>query len=186
MPSGHATFVHSQSEKTNTPAGDLLDAERLFLLFRKKVRNWELLSASTMQLLQALGITGRLTVILHNGMDPESQSPIVRIVFSRLLARRSSGDFRLHVANFDEAIFGCTLRTLTRRFSEAIDRMTQILIDCGLLERIGTIKSRGRICAQETLTVDLPSIDLEEIDACSEYVYPIPVPDSFIYANVEV
>jgi sulfur carrier protein ThiS len=67
MLSGHATFVRSQSEKTTTPAGDLLDAERFFLLFRKKVRNCELLSASTMQLLQALGFTGRLTVILHNG-----------------------------------------------------------------------------------------------------------------------
>jgi hypothetical protein len=72
MLSGHATFVRSQSEKTTTPAGDLLDAERLFLLFRKKVRNCELLSASTMQLLQALGFTGRLTVILHNGMVVKS------------------------------------------------------------------------------------------------------------------
>ena len=42
MLSGHATFVHSQSEKTTTPGGDLRDAERLFLLFRDKVRNCEL------------------------------------------------------------------------------------------------------------------------------------------------
>jgi sulfur carrier protein ThiS len=72
MLSGHATFVHSQSEKTTTPVGDLRDAERLFLLFREKVRNCELLSASTMQLLQALGFTGRLTVILHNGLVVKS------------------------------------------------------------------------------------------------------------------
>ena len=72
MLSGHATSVHSQSEKTTTPAGDLRDAERLFLLFREKVRNCELLSASTMQLLQALRFTGRLTVILHDGMVVKS------------------------------------------------------------------------------------------------------------------
>ena len=72
MLSGHATSVPSQSEKTTTPAGDLLDAERLFLMFRDKVRGCELLSASTMQLIQALHFTGRMTVIVHNGMVVKS------------------------------------------------------------------------------------------------------------------
>jgi hypothetical protein len=112
-------------------------------------------------------------------LDPESQSLIVRMVFQDYTQEEAA------------AIFGCTLRTLTRRFPEAIDRMTQILIDCGLLERIGTIKSRGRICQQETpsadlQSLDLPSVDLEEIDACSEDAYPIPVPDSSIYTRLEV
>jgi len=66
MLSSHAAIVHSQSEKK--PAGDLPGAERLFLLFREKVRNCELLSASTVQLLQSLGFTGRLTVVVNNGM----------------------------------------------------------------------------------------------------------------------
>jgi len=66
MLSSHATLVHSQTEKK--PTGDLLDDERLFLLFREKVRNCELLSASTVQLLQSLRFTGRLTVIVNNGM----------------------------------------------------------------------------------------------------------------------
>jgi hypothetical protein len=72
MLSGHATFVHSQSEKTTTPASDLLDAERLFLMFRGKVRACELLSASTMHLLRALRFTGRITVIVHEGMVVKS------------------------------------------------------------------------------------------------------------------
>ena len=41
--------------------------------------------------------------------------------------------------------------------------MTQILIDCGLLKRIGRIKSRGRAYASGK-----PELNLEEIDASSE------------------
>lgn len=102
-------------------------------------------------------------------LDPESQSLIVRMVFQDYTQEEAA------------AIFGCTLRTLSRRFPEAIDRMTQILIDCGLLERIGAIKSRGRICPQQ-----MPGLELEEIDACSEDQCPIPVPDASIYASVEL
>jgi hypothetical protein len=84
-------------------------------------------------------------------LDPESQSLIVRIVFQDYTQEEAA------------AIFGCTLRTLTRRFPEAIDRMTQILIDCGLLKRIGSIKSRGRLVPKEDA-----SVRLEEIDAAEE------------------
>ncbi len=107
-------------------------------------------------------------------LDPESQSLIVRMVFQDYTQEEAA------------AIFGCTLRTLSRRFPEAIDRMTQILIDCGLLERIGSIKSHGRICPQETPRLDLPSVELEEIDACSADVYPVPAAGGSIYASVEV
>jgi len=72
MLSGDATFVRSQSEKTTTPASEVREAERLFLMFRNKVRACELLSASTMQLVQALDFTGRMTVIVHNGMVVKS------------------------------------------------------------------------------------------------------------------
>jgi hypothetical protein len=65
------SFIPNQ-RKQPRPAGDLRDAERLFLLFREKVRNCELLSASMTQLLQALRFTLRLTVILHNGMVVKS------------------------------------------------------------------------------------------------------------------
>jgi hypothetical protein len=102
-------------------------------------------------------------------LDPESQSLIVRIVFQD------------HTQEEAAAIFGCTLRILTRRFPEAIDRMTQVLIDCGLLKRIGSIKSRGRLLPQ-----DNSSLHLEEIDACGEDVYPIPMPDTSLCASVEV
>ena len=88
-------------------------------------------------------------------LDPESQALIARIVFQDYSHEEAA------------AIFGCTLRTLTRRFPEAIDRMTQILIDCGLLERIGRIKSRGRVYAAAA------SLELEEIDASSDELYPV-------------
>lgn len=39
----------------------------LFLQFRSKVQNSELLSASVLKLLQAVGFTGRLTIVLQNG-----------------------------------------------------------------------------------------------------------------------
>ncbi len=67
MLSGHATVVSSQPDKKTSPAGDLLELERLFLLLRQKVRDCDLLSASTMKMLQILGFTGRLTIIVHNG-----------------------------------------------------------------------------------------------------------------------
>jgi hypothetical protein len=92
-------------------------------------------------------------------LDPESQALIARIVFQDYSHEEAAG------------IFGCTLRTLTRRFPEAIDRMTQILIDCGLLERIGRIKSRGRVYAPA-------SLELEEIDASSDQLYPATVGSS--------
>jgi hypothetical protein len=95
-------------------------------------------------------------------LDPESQSLIVRIVFQDYTQEEAA------------AIFGCTVRTLSRRFPEALDRMTQILIDCGLLKRIGSIKSRGRLVPQEN-----SSLYMEEIDACSQDVYPTPIPDTF-------
>ena len=102
-------------------------------------------------------------------LDPESQSLIVRIVFQDYTQEEAAG------------IFGCTLRTLTRRFPEAIDRMTQILIDCGLLKRIGSIKSRGRLVPQ-----DGSSLYLEEVDACSEDVYPIAMANTSVCASAEV
>jgi len=64
-------------------------------------------------------------------LDPESQSLIVRMVFQDYTQEEAA------------ATFGCTLRTLTRRFPEAIDRMTQILIDCGLLQGPGKDLSTG-------------------------------------------
>jgi len=39
----------------------------LFLQFRSKVQNSELLSASVTKLLQAVGFTGRLTIVVQNG-----------------------------------------------------------------------------------------------------------------------
>jgi len=65
MLGGHATFVHSQSEKTTTPAGDLLDAERLFLLFRKKVSQLRTALGLNDTIAAGTGLYGRLTVIVH-------------------------------------------------------------------------------------------------------------------------
>jgi hypothetical protein len=101
-------------------------------------------------------------------LDRESQSLIVRIVFQDYTQEEAA------------AIFGCTLRTLSRRFPEAVDRMTQILIDCGLLKRIGSIKSRGRLVPQEN-----SNLYMEEIDACSEDVCLIPIPDTSLCAFAE-
>ena len=42
-------------------------AERQFLEFRRKVRDSEILSASTERLLLALRFTGRLSVVVQNG-----------------------------------------------------------------------------------------------------------------------
>lgn len=39
----------------------------LFLQFRSKVQASELLSASVIKLLQAVGFTGRLTIVVQNG-----------------------------------------------------------------------------------------------------------------------
>ncbi len=39
----------------------------LFMLFRRKVQASDLLSAATVKVLQNLGFTGRLTVVLQNG-----------------------------------------------------------------------------------------------------------------------
>jgi hypothetical protein len=41
--------------------------ERTFLEFRRKVRDCELLSSSTVRLLAALHFTGRLSVVVQNG-----------------------------------------------------------------------------------------------------------------------
>jgi hypothetical protein len=43
------------------------DPDRLFAEFRRKVRHSELLSAATVRLLNTLGFTGRLNVVLQNG-----------------------------------------------------------------------------------------------------------------------
>ncbi|HET9695392.1 MAG TPA: hypothetical protein VFP40_00915 [Terriglobales bacterium] len=39
----------------------------LFLQFRSKVQNSELLSASVQKLIHAVGFTGRLTIVVQNG-----------------------------------------------------------------------------------------------------------------------
>jgi hypothetical protein len=41
--------------------------DRLFLEFRRKVRDSEVLSASTVRLLEALRFSGRLSVVVQNG-----------------------------------------------------------------------------------------------------------------------
>ncbi|HSA92506.1 MAG TPA: hypothetical protein VLE48_05795 [Terriglobales bacterium] len=41
--------------------------EQVFLEFRRKVRDSEMLSASTERLLAALAFTGRLSVVVQNG-----------------------------------------------------------------------------------------------------------------------
>ena len=44
-----------------------LGNEGVFLEFRRKVRDSELLSASLERLLEAIGFTGRLSVVVQNG-----------------------------------------------------------------------------------------------------------------------
>lgn len=41
--------------------------EQVFVEFRRKVRAAEMLSAAMEKLLQAIGFTGRLTVVIQNG-----------------------------------------------------------------------------------------------------------------------
>jgi hypothetical protein len=53
-----------QSDLKNSP--DPQSGE-LFLQFRSKVQGSELLSAATVKLVQALGFTGRLTIVIQNG-----------------------------------------------------------------------------------------------------------------------
>jgi len=53
-----------ENAKTQTGATDTGD---LFLQFRRKVQQSELLSAATARILESLHYTGRLTVILQNG-----------------------------------------------------------------------------------------------------------------------
>ena len=50
------------SNRTDPPEPD-----RAFLEFRRKVRESEMLSAATERLLLALGFSGRLSVVVHNG-----------------------------------------------------------------------------------------------------------------------
>lgn len=52
-------MVHTQEEKKNE--------EQTFVEFRRKVRAAEMLSAAMERLLQAIGFTGRLTVVVQNG-----------------------------------------------------------------------------------------------------------------------
>lgn len=52
-------MVHTQQEKKNE--------EQTFVEFRRKVRAAEMLSAAMERLLQAIGFTGRLTVVVQNG-----------------------------------------------------------------------------------------------------------------------
>jgi len=44
-----------------------LDEDHVFCLFRKKIRNAEVLSASLESLLRSLHFTGRLSVVVQNG-----------------------------------------------------------------------------------------------------------------------
>ncbi len=43
------------------------ESDRIFLEFRRKVRQSEMLSAATERLLLALRFSGRLSVVVHNG-----------------------------------------------------------------------------------------------------------------------
>jgi hypothetical protein len=54
------------AENVNKQAGSS-DAGEIFLQFRRKVQQSELLSAATARLLESLSYTGRLTVLLQNG-----------------------------------------------------------------------------------------------------------------------
>lgn len=56
--------MDSGSSNNNNPP---FDNGALFLQFRRKVQDSELLSASILKLAQSLGFTGRLTVVLQNG-----------------------------------------------------------------------------------------------------------------------
>ena len=44
-----------------------VEQDRVFLEFRRKVRDSELLSAATVRLLMALRFSGRLSVVVQNG-----------------------------------------------------------------------------------------------------------------------
>lgn len=52
---------------SNQPAVSADFLGDLFLQFRSKVQHSELLSASVIKLLQAVGFTGRLTIVVQNG-----------------------------------------------------------------------------------------------------------------------
>ncbi len=52
-------MAHIQEGKNNE--------EQTFVEFRRKVRGAEMLSAAMEKLLQAIGFTGRLTVVVQNG-----------------------------------------------------------------------------------------------------------------------
>lgn len=60
MSNSHST------ENVKTQTGTM-DTGGLFLHFRRKVQQSELLSAATIRLLESLSFTGRLTVVLQNG-----------------------------------------------------------------------------------------------------------------------
>lgn len=57
--------MSSDSQSRNSEPGP--QRADLFLQFRHKVQASELLSAATEKLAQALGFTGRLTIVLQNG-----------------------------------------------------------------------------------------------------------------------
>jgi hypothetical protein len=52
---------------SNQPAVSADVLGDFFLQFRSKVQHSELLSASVIKLLQAVGFTGRLTIVVQNG-----------------------------------------------------------------------------------------------------------------------
>jgi hypothetical protein len=54
----------SQTQEPRTPEAE---NGNLFLIFRRKVQASDVLSAATVKLIQSLGFTGRLTVVLQNG-----------------------------------------------------------------------------------------------------------------------
>ena len=55
-------MVRAMAEPAEPP-----ELERIFLEFRRKVRDSEMLSAATERLLLALRFSGRLSVVVHNG-----------------------------------------------------------------------------------------------------------------------
>jgi len=89
-------------------------------------------------------------------LDPESQALIVRIIFQDYSQEEAAG------------ILGCTTRTVIRRFPNAIDRMTQILLECGLLTRIGEATSRGRLGGQASMQDDCKELDASDVFRASE------------------
>jgi hypothetical protein len=52
---------------SNSQSHAAAELGEMFLLFRRKVQGSELLSAATEKIAQALGFTGKITIVLQNG-----------------------------------------------------------------------------------------------------------------------